>query len=264
MEKMIMIDIICANGYLFPVTSSVGSKVLDLKEYLADISCIDVNDQRLIYRGMTLEDDRTLDSYGLQEYHAIHMEIPNNPWFAEPETAPTSDTTTGGHGLPIEEMIMIDIICADRNMFSVTSSVGAKVVDFKELLTQISGIPANEQRLIYRGMTLEDDDRTLDSYGLKECHTIHMEAAHMIQNHEVVRRLASPQMMQAPESQLELPRQNLIRHSISSDDSAAGPSESKNAMGLQPQRSSDMKYPLCGGVFLAASMLAWRVCKSIS
>ncbi|GKA12182.1 ubiquitin domain-containing protein DSK2a-like protein [Tanacetum coccineum] len=278
----------------------------------ASIAC----KRRLIYRGMTLEDDRTLDSYGLQEYHAIHMEIPNNPWFAEPETAPTSDTTTGGHGLPIEEMIMIDMICSNGNMFSVRSSVGSKVVDFKKLLAEISRIPPNEQRLIYRGKTLEDD-RTLDSYGLKEYHTIHMDVAKnrptggmpdmsllypaifqitqtllsspqlreqiigqnpqlrsmfdsnpelrvMIQNPEVVRCLTSPQMMQAPESQLELPRQNLIRHSISSDDSAAGPSESKNAMGLQPQRSSDMKYPLCGGVFLAASMLAWRVCKSIS
>ncbi|GJY23775.1 hypothetical protein Tco_0397433 [Tanacetum coccineum] len=56
----------------------------------------------------------------------------------------------------------------------------------------------------------------------------------------------------APESQLKLPRQNSIRHSIPSEDAAAGPSTSFNAMGLQLQRSSDMKYQIGGWVILAA------------
>ncbi|GJS38679.1 ubiquitin domain-containing protein DSK2b-like protein [Tanacetum coccineum] len=266
MEEMISIDVICSNGNMFSVGSSLGSKVVEFKEELAQISYIPANEFRLIYRGKTLEDDRTLASYGIQEYHTIHMEIPNNPWFAETETTSPSGTTTGALRLQMGKMIMIEIICSNGDMFSVRSSVGSKVVDFKELLAEIYYVPANEQRLIYRGKTLEDD-RTLDSYGLKEYHTIHMDVAKnrptggmpdmsllyppifqitqtllsspqlrehiigqnpqlrsmfdsnpelsdMIQHHEVVRCLTSPQMMQAPESQLELPRQNLIRHSI--------------------------------------------------
>ncbi|GKF95711.1 hypothetical protein Tco_0288446, partial [Tanacetum coccineum] len=39
----------------------------------------------------------------------------------------------------------------------------------------------------------------------------------------------------APESQLKLPRQNSIRHSIPSEDAAAGPSTSFNAMAPESQ-----------------------------
>ncbi|GJV24016.1 ubiquitin domain-containing protein DSK2a-like protein [Tanacetum coccineum] len=56
------------------------------------------------------------------------------------------------------------------------------------------------------------------------------ELSDMIQNHEIICCLTSPQMMQAPESQIELPRQNSIRHSTPSEDAAAGPSTSFNAM----------------------------------
>ncbi|GJS71198.1 ubiquitin domain-containing protein DSK2a-like protein [Tanacetum coccineum] len=159
---------------MFSARSGLGLKVADFKELLAEESYIPANEQRLIYKGETLEDDRTLESYGLKEYHAIYMEVPHNPWVTVTETIPPSDTTTGDL---MGKMIMIDMICSNGNMFSVRSSVGSKVVDFKKLLAEISRIPPNEQRLIYRGKTLEDD-RTLDSYGLKEYHTIHMEAAH--------------------------------------------------------------------------------------
>ena len=64
------------------------------------------------------------------------------------------------------ERISIDVVCTDGRMFTIGSTVGSKVVDFKNLLYCITRIPAKEHRLIYRGMILEDD-KTLDSYGIQ-------------------------------------------------------------------------------------------------
>nr|GEW37935.1 hypothetical protein [Tanacetum cinerariifolium] len=69
--------------------------------------------------------------------------------------------------------INLNIRCSNGNKFSVRSSVGSSVVDFKDLLAQNCDVPANQQRLIYKGRILKDD-QTLDSYGLQADHTIHM------------------------------------------------------------------------------------------
>ncbi|GKE21996.1 ubiquitin domain-containing protein DSK2a-like protein, partial [Tanacetum coccineum] len=230
------------------------------------------------------------------------------------------DEISVGVGLE-EEVNALDDVDSDAepDMFSVRSSVGSKVVDFKELLAEIYYVPANEQRLIYRGKTLEDD-RTLDSYGLKEYHTIHMDVAKnrptggmpdmsllyppifqitqtllsspqlrehiigqnpqlrsmfdsnpelrvMIQNPEVVRCLTSPQMMQAPESQLPSASFNAMAPESQHSTPSEGMVQQAHQhllmpWGLQPQRSSDMKYQICGWVILAASIVAWRTFKS--
>ncbi|PWA70987.1 plant specific mitochondrial import receptor subunit TOM20 [Artemisia annua] len=61
----------------------------------------------------------------------------------------------------------------------------------------------------------------------------------------------------APELHSELLRQNSMRHSIPSEDAAVGPSTSFNARSLKPQRSSDLKYEICGWVILAVSIVVW-------
>ncbi|PWA75214.1 ubiquitin family protein [Artemisia annua] len=72
-----------------------------------------------------------------------------------------------------ETTINLNIRCSNGNKFSVRSSVGSSVVEFKDLLAQNCDVPANQQRLIYKGRILKDD-QTLDSYGLQADHTIHM------------------------------------------------------------------------------------------
>lgn len=67
----------------------------------------------------------------------------------------------------------LNIRCSNGNKFSVRASLGSTVVAFKDLLAQNCDVPANQQRLIYKGRILKDD-QTLDSYGLQADHTIHM------------------------------------------------------------------------------------------
>lgn len=69
--------------------------------------------------------------------------------------------------------ITLNIRCSNGNKFSVRASLGSTVVAFKDILARNCDVPANQQRLIYKGRILKDD-QTLDSYGLQADHTIHM------------------------------------------------------------------------------------------
>lgn len=69
--------------------------------------------------------------------------------------------------------IALNIRCSNGNKFSVRATLRSTVVAFKDLLAQNCDVPPNQQRLIYKGRILKDD-QTLDSYGLQADHTIHM------------------------------------------------------------------------------------------
>ncbi|KAI3714196.1 hypothetical protein L1987_72792 [Smallanthus sonchifolius] len=73
----------------------------------------------------------------------------------------------------VDGEINLNIRCSNGNKFSVRATLRSTVVDFKDLLALNCDVPANQQRLIYKGRILKDD-QTLDSYGLQADHTIHM------------------------------------------------------------------------------------------
>ncbi|KAL8092182.1 hypothetical protein AgCh_034470 [Apium graveolens] len=69
--------------------------------------------------------------------------------------------------------VSINVRCSNGSKFSVRASVGSSVSEFKQLVAQNCDVPAVQQRLIYKGRILKDD-QTLDSYGLQADHTVHM------------------------------------------------------------------------------------------
>jgi ubiquilin len=60
----------------------------------------------------------------------------------------------------------LSIRCSTGANFDVTSSDSVTVLEFKQTLAspQLSDIPVEQQRLIYKGRVLKDE-LTLDSYG---------------------------------------------------------------------------------------------------
>lgn len=70
-------------------------------------------------------------------------------------------TAEGGAG---GEAVAVNVRCSNGSKFSVTTSLDSTVESFKELIAQNSDVPANQQRLIYKGRILKDD-QTLLSYG---------------------------------------------------------------------------------------------------
>ncbi|EPS65900.1 hypothetical protein M569_08869, partial [Genlisea aurea] len=71
------------------------------------------------------------------------------------------------------ELVNVNIRSTNGSKFSVNTSLESTVGEFKVLLAQNCDIPAEQQRLIYKGRILKDD-QTLASYGLQASHTIHM------------------------------------------------------------------------------------------
>ncbi|KAH9620770.1 hypothetical protein KSS87_005483 [Heliosperma pusillum] len=69
--------------------------------------------------------------------------------------------------------VIVNIRCSNNTKFSVATTLDSTVAIFKALVAQNSDVPAEQQRLIYKGRILKDD-QTLASYGLQADHTIHM------------------------------------------------------------------------------------------
>ncbi|KAJ1403863.1 Ubiquitin-like domain superfamily [Sesbania bispinosa] len=69
--------------------------------------------------------------------------------------------------------VTINIRCSNGSKFSVHINLESLVGSFKEVVARNCDIPADQQRLIYKGRILKDD-QTLQSYGLEADHTVHL------------------------------------------------------------------------------------------
>ncbi|XP_055803340.1 ubiquitin domain-containing protein DSK2b-like [Solanum dulcamara] len=72
-----------------------------------------------------------------------------------------------------DQKVTINVRCSNGSKFSVQVTLDSSVGSFKSTLSQHSDIPAEQQRLIYKGRILKDE-QTLASYGLEEDHTVHL------------------------------------------------------------------------------------------
>ncbi|XP_042062006.1 ubiquitin domain-containing protein DSK2b-like isoform X2 [Salvia splendens] len=84
--------------------------------------------------------------------------------------AADADSTAGVAAI---QDVNVNIRCSNGSKFSVKTTLESTVAEFKDVLAHNCDVPAEQQRLIYRGRILKDD-QTLASYGLQVDHTIHM------------------------------------------------------------------------------------------
>ncbi|KAB2051096.1 hypothetical protein ES319_A12G032700v1 [Gossypium barbadense] len=85
----------------------------------------------------------------------------------------SSESGLGDNGGGEEEGVMVNIRCSNGSKFTVRTKLESTIGSFKVVLAQSCDIPADQQRLIYKGRILKDD-QTLQSYGLQADHTVHM------------------------------------------------------------------------------------------
>ncbi|EOX90680.1 Tobamovirus multiplication 1 isoform 2, partial [Theobroma cacao] len=90
----VTVNVRCSNGSKFSVQIKLDSTVQSFKALLASKCDIPADQQRLIYKGRILKDDQTLQSYGLEADHTVHLVC----GFA-PTPAPPPTTTTNAAGL---------------------------------------------------------------------------------------------------------------------------------------------------------------------
>ncbi|KAG5534494.1 hypothetical protein RHGRI_022573 [Rhododendron griersonianum] len=69
----VTVHICCFNGSKFSVRISLNSTVGSLKSVVAQNCDVAAERQRLIYKGRVLKDDHTLESYGLEADHTVHL-----------------------------------------------------------------------------------------------------------------------------------------------------------------------------------------------
>ncbi|KAK6922512.1 Ubiquitin-like domain [Dillenia turbinata] len=80
-----------------------------------------------------------------------------------------SNAATGGESVGVN----VNIRCSNGSKFSVQIRLESTVGAFKVVLASKCDVPAYQQRLIYKGRILKDD-QTLKSYGLEADHTVHL------------------------------------------------------------------------------------------
>ncbi|KAF9603938.1 hypothetical protein IFM89_039158 [Coptis chinensis] len=83
------------------------------------------------------------------------------------------DTSSDVVVTSVGEEVNINIRCSSGSKFSVKTDLKSTVLEFKALLAQNCDVPSEQQRLIYKGRILKDD-QTLESYSLQADHTVHM------------------------------------------------------------------------------------------
>ncbi|XP_024391182.1 ubiquitin domain-containing protein DSK2a isoform X1 [Physcomitrium patens] len=81
-----------------------------------------------------------------------------------------ADSSQGGSS---SDVVVVHVRSSNGNKFTVEVNLGATVLALKGLLVEKSEIPADHQRLIYKGRVLKDE-QTLSSYGLQSDHTVHL------------------------------------------------------------------------------------------
>ncbi|XP_057500307.1 ubiquitin domain-containing protein DSK2b-like isoform X2 [Actinidia eriantha] len=69
----VTVHVRCSNGYKFSAQIGLGSTVGSFKSVVAQNCDIPADQQRLIYKGRILKDDQTLESYGLEADHTVHL-----------------------------------------------------------------------------------------------------------------------------------------------------------------------------------------------
>ena len=130
----------------FPLMVERSYTIKAVKSIIQHKEGIPPDQQRLIYAGKELEEEKTLGDYGVRERATLHLVLKLTPIFVE---------------TPLGKTITLSVDASDT------------IGNIKARLQDKEAISADQQQLMFNGEELEDD-RTVGYYNIHERSTLHL------------------------------------------------------------------------------------------
>lgn len=170
---------------------STDTTVLQIKERIQDKEGIPPNQQRLIFNGKALENDKPLGFYGITDESTLHLRVPlpspdpRSSQEIEADRIAAEDSQKEANKKQRAEIQAylegnenVDVPVFIKTLTGRTINIDilrthSTIADLKREIQAKEGIPPDQQRILYPGKECEDD-MPLGLCGLQNGHTVHL------------------------------------------------------------------------------------------